>query len=68
MSIANLIERRPGVGILASMTGFSTSLLGLMQQASIVIGFLGACFGLIAGVYTFKIKKRHWERLNADKK
>ncbi len=66
MTFAELIERRPSVGIVASITGFSTSLLTLLQQASIVIGFVGACFGLCAGYYTFRIKRRHWEREVSD--
>lgn len=66
--IAALLERRPGVGIIASITGFSTSVITLMQQASIVIGFVGACFGLVAGYYTWRIKRAHWHRLLKDKK
>lgn len=63
MLFADLIERRPGVGILASMAGFSTSFLGFLQEASIVIGFVGACFGLLAGYFTWRVKRAHWRRI-----
>lgn len=66
MSIAALIERRPGMGILASLTGLSTSILAMLQQASIIISFCGACLALVAGYYTFRIKRAHWLRVNKD--
>ena len=62
MTLSDFIERRPHVGILASIAGFTGTFLTFLQDASIVIGFVGACFGLIAGIYTWKIKRHHWQR------
>lgn len=64
MSLTALIERRPSVGILASMTGFAGSFMSFLQSASVLIGFIGACFGLLAGFYTWRIKKRHWDKVD----
>lgn len=68
MTFADLIERRPSFGIVASVTGFVTSAISWLQQASIVIGFLGACFGLAAGFYTWRIKRAHWHRVVQENK
>jgi hypothetical protein len=68
MNFQVFIERRPVVGILASLTGFSTTIITLLQDASVVLGFLGAAFGLAAGYYTWRIKRAHWHRIVLDKK
>ena len=59
-----LISDRPSLGIVASMTGFTASLLALLAQLSVVIGFLGALFGLAAGYYTWRLKREHWRRMS----
>jgi Fe-S cluster biogenesis protein NfuA len=63
MALSDFIEHRPHFGIIASMTGGAVSLIGFLQEASVVIGFLGACFGLAAGYFTWRIKRRHWQRI-----
>jgi hypothetical protein len=60
MTLSQFIERNPHAGIFASIAGFTGSFISFLQQASVVIGFIGAVFGLLAGVYTFRIKRRHW--------
>ena len=68
MSMFNqLICDRPSLGIVASMTGFTTALVSLLAQLSVVIGFLGALFGLAAGYYTWKLKREHWHRLERER-
>jgi hypothetical protein len=64
--IGDFLERRPGFGIIASITGLGTSVLSVLHAASIVLGCGGALFGLLAGFYTWRIKKLHWERLNHE--
>lgn len=56
------LERRPGVGILASVSGLGASVVSWFQAASIVIGFVGAIFGLLAGYYTWRVKRQEWLR------
>ena len=62
-----LILDKPSLGIVASITGFTTSLLSLLTQLSVVIGFLGALFGLAAGYYTWRLKREHWHRLERER-
>lgn len=66
--LSKLVCDRPSLGITASISGFGVSLLTFLQNASIVLGFLGALFGLAAGYYTWRIKKDHWEHLQAANK
>ena len=66
MSFSTIIERYPHVGILASISGFVGSFVSFLQSASVVIGFIGACFGLVAGFYTWRIKRRHWEKIDRE--
>lgn len=61
------LERRPGVGILASVSGLGASVVSWFQAASIVIGFCGAIFGLLAGYYTYRVKRQEWLRLQQSK-
>ena len=49
------------------MTGFTTALVSLLAQLSVVVGFLGALFGLAAGYYTWKLKREHWHRLERER-
>ena len=68
MSMFNqMICDRPSLGIVASITGFTTALVSLLAQLSVVIGFLGALFGLAAGYYTWKLKREHWHRLERER-
>ena len=68
MSMFNqMICDRPSLGIVASMTGFTTALVSLLAQLSVVIGFLGALFGLAAGYYTYRLKREHWHRLERER-
>jgi hypothetical protein len=60
------LESKPHFGIVASLSGFFTSILAFMEDVSIILGFLGAVFGLLAGYYTWKIKREHWKRLVYD--
>ena len=62
-----LISDRPSLGIVASITGFTTTLVSLLAQLSVVVGFLGALFGLAAGYYTWKLKREHWHRLERER-
>lgn len=65
--LTQFLERRPSFGILASFSGFGASLVSFLHNASIVVGFAGAVFGLLAGIYTWRIKRREWQRLNDGK-
>lgn len=60
--LVQFLERRPGFGIVASLTGLGTSILSWLHAASVIVGFAGAVFGLLAGFYTWRVKKREWER------
>jgi membrane associated rhomboid family serine protease len=60
LAVQDFIERRPGVGIFASVSGLLTSLTSLIQAVSIFIGLGGAIFGLLAGYYTFRIQRKKW--------
>ena len=62
-----LISNRPSLGIVASITGFMTTLVSLLAQLSVVVGFLGALVGLAAGYYTWKLKREHWHRLERER-
>ena len=65
MSMFNqMICDRPSLGIVASITGFTTTLVSLLAQLSVVVGFLGAVFGLAAGYYTWRLKREHWRRMS----
>lgn len=67
--LSKFVCDRPALGITASISGFGVSVLSFLQNAGIVIGFLGAVFGLLAGFYTWRIKKDHWDHLqNAHRK
>jgi hypothetical protein len=66
--LVQFLERRPGFGIFASLTGLGTSILSWLHAASVVVGFAGAVFGLLAGFYTYRCKKREWERKSANDK
>ena len=57
------LESRPQIGIVASLSGFTASLLALFQDLSIILGFLGAIFGFVAGYYTWRVKREHWKRV-----
>ena len=57
---------RPALGIVASISGFGASLLALLSQLSVVLGFLGAVFGLAAGYYTYRIKRAHWKKIQSQ--
>ena len=61
--LAEWIERRPLIGILASFAGFGTSLLSFLHVATVILGFAGAALGFVAGIYTFLIKRAHWHRI-----
>ena len=66
MAVTAFLEKHPHVGIMASMTGFAGSFITFLQSASVLIGFIGACFGLLAGFYTWRVKKRHWDMLDRE--
>lgn len=57
------LERRPGLGIFASISGFAGSILAYMQQISIVLGFFGAIFGCVAGYVTMRVQLRRWKAI-----
>lgn len=63
--LSKWICERPGLGITASITGFGASILALLQDLSIILGFLGAILGFAAGYYTWRIKREHWNRVKA---
>jgi hypothetical protein len=63
--LSKWICERPALGITASITGFGASILALLQDLSIVLGFLGAVLGFAAGFYTWRIKREHWNRVKA---
>lgn len=60
------IERNPHVGIFASMAGFGASLLTVVHVLSILVGFVGAIFGCIAGYYTMRCHYRKWQKAKSD--
>lgn len=63
--LAEFIERRPSFGIVASAAGFGASLLSWINTATTILGFLAAIFGFVAGVYTWRIKKAHWDKIKS---
>lgn len=66
MSLGVILEQRPSAGILASFGGFGASVLAWLEQASVVVGFIGAVFGLAAGFYTWKIQRAKSRRVSAS--
>jgi hypothetical protein len=64
MKFNSWLETRPSIGIVASLSGFTASLLAILQQISIILGLVGAIFGLLAGYYTWRVKREHWIRLS----
>jgi hypothetical protein len=62
--ITGFLERRPGLGIFASIAGFAGSLVSFLQTMSVFIGFVGAIFGLLAGFYTYRIQRRRWDAID----
>ena len=67
--LQEFLSQRPGVGIFASLGGFGTSLLSLLEHASVIVGAAGALFGLLAGYHTWqasKIKRRRLEAHDAN--
>ena len=63
-ALASFIEKNPHVGILASFAGFGASALTWLHAATILFGFVGASFGLVAGYYTMRVKYHQWVREN----
>lgn len=63
--LSRWIEAKPYFGIFASLSGFGASVLSFFQSASIVLGFVGAVFGLLAGYYTWRVKREHWKRIQS---
>jgi len=64
--LSDFIERKPHLGIIASVAGFASSFVSFLQAASVIIGFLGAVFGLLAGFYTWRIKRHQWQKESKD--
>lgn len=60
--LSQFLERNPHYGILASMSGIGTFILGVLHYVNPVLETLAALFGLGAGIYTFLIKRHHWKR------
>lgn len=63
--ITNFLERRPALGIFASFSGFGASVLSALKIISIIAGAGGAVLGLVAGYYTLRIKRAHWQRMQS---
>jgi hypothetical protein len=61
--LSKYVEAKPALGIVASVSGFGASVLAVLQDLSIVLGFLGAVLGFAAGYYTWRIKREHWKRV-----
>jgi uncharacterized membrane protein len=57
----SFFSRHPSVGIVASVSGFVTSIASALQFAGVVIGLIGAVFGCAAGYYTYRIQKRKFD-------
>lgn len=66
--LSKYVEAKPALGIVASISGFGASVMAFIKDASIVLGFLGAIFGLAAGYYTWRIKREHWKRIQDSHK
>ena len=62
---SEFVCKKPVFGIVASFTGFGASVLMLLQDLSIILGFLCALLGFAAGFYTYKIKREHWKKVKA---
>lgn len=63
-AIASFLSAKPQVGILTSFAGLGAAILSWLHILTIVLGFAGAVIGLIAGIYTFLIKRKEWKDLN----
>ena len=64
--LQRFFERNWHVGIFASMSGFTISLLSLAKVLSVILGFGGALFGFVAGYYTMRSARRKWLRQKAE--
>lgn len=60
--VHEFIERNPHIGILASLSGWGASIFGWLHSINIILETGAAIFGLLAGIYTFRIKLHHWNR------
>lgn len=60
--VHDFIEKNPHVGILASLSGFGVSVVGWLHYFNLALETGAAVFGLLAGIYTFRIKLHHWKR------
>lgn len=56
-------HRFPHLGIVASITGFLTSILSLVNVLSVVFGLAGAIFGCLAGYYTWRVQRLKYKNL-----
>lgn len=66
--IEDLLERRPMVGVITSAFGNLLAwLLAHLGQATAVLGFFSALFGLAVGYLTFRIQLRKWLHIRKSK-
>jgi len=63
--LSKWVESKPYFGIIASVSGFGASVLAILKDLSVVLGFMGALLGLFAGYYTWRIKREHWNRIKS---
>lgn len=59
----HLIANRPILGVALSGGGAVSAILTWLNILTPIIGFAGACFGLVAGFYTFRIQMYKWREL-----
>lgn len=59
-------ERYPHFGMFASFSSFAASLLSFINVITPIIGFVAACFGLIAGYYSMRCLHRKWVKKQND--
>jgi hypothetical protein len=48
--------------MLGSVVGFGTALMSWVEKLTPLIGFVGAIFGLLAGIYAWKIRRLQFQR------
>jgi membrane protein DedA with SNARE-associated domain len=61
--LAVIPDKYPAVGLVVSTGGALTSVLAFTAHISVLIGFVGAVFGCIAGYYTMRCQMRKWRNM-----
>jgi membrane associated rhomboid family serine protease len=60
----DFIDKNPWTGVwFATISGLGGSVMSAIDAISSSVGLIAAVFGLMAGVYTFKIQKEKHRRL-----